>query len=110
MTATSSARDIDDAMARYTVRLLLPHLRKGVLEMHREVTSAGELTYPLARTGQFARVFTITDDTRKKRAVRCFYTVPRAEYRKRYSTIDQFFHQHVPTITASFRFHDQGIK
>jgi hypothetical protein len=107
---TATAQEIDDAMTRSSVRLMVSALRKGKLDMMVSVTPTGTWQAPLVYSGNFARVFRLTDAGGKKRAVRCFYTVPDQEHQRRYTDIDQYFQQHISNITADFRFHKQGIK
>ncbi len=111
MLETATAQEIDDAMTRSSVRLMVAALRKGKLDMKVSTTPAsGTWQSPLVFSGNFARVFRLTDASGKKRAVRCFYTIPDQEHQRRYTDIDQYFQQHISNITADFKFHKQGIK
>jgi hypothetical protein len=107
---TATATELDDAITRYRARLLVPTLNKGQLTMGVRKTPAGDVQYPLVRGGQFARVYRINDVNKVARAVRCYYTAPRPQFRRRYDLIDDFFHNNVPKITADFWFHERGLR
>ncbi|MDQ2809372.1 MAG: hypothetical protein M3Z04_21060 [Chloroflexota bacterium] len=103
------ASEIDDSILAYKARLRVPTLRAGQPQMLVRQTAAGPQNDLLVLQGGFARVFRWTDEQRRERAVRCFYTAPQPEYAQRYIDIDQFFRRHIPHITTEFRFHEQGL-
>jgi hypothetical protein len=105
MAIAAGAAEIDDAIARYQVRLKVASLRDGKAKF----INIGALKVPFVLQGGFARVFRFTDVNGAERAVRCFYTVPRPEFLARFQSVDQFFRTHLPSATAEFSFHDPGI-
>lgn len=105
MAIAAGAAEIDDAIARYQVRLKVPSLRDGKAKF----INIGALKVPFVLQGGFARVFRFTDVRGAERAVRCFYTAPRPEFQARFQSVDQFFRTHMPGATAEFTFHDHGI-
>ncbi len=105
MSLSAGAAEIDDAIAKYQARIKVASLRNG----QPKFATIGPYKVPFVLQGGFARVFRFTDEHGNERAVRCFYTVPRPEFLARFHTVDQFFRTQMPTATAEFSFHEQGI-
>jgi|GEM_PF-5016459 len=109
MSVSVSADDLEKAVIAYQARVKVPSLRMGTPKFVDFLTSAGARKVPLSYQGGFARVFRWTDANSKERAVRCFFNTPRPEFLARFQSVDQFFRQQLPSATAEFTFHEQGL-
>lgn len=98
-----------DAMQKSLYRLKIPALRAGAVEMTEFGTNAGKRQDPWASNGTFAIVYKFRLPDGSWRALRCFKTFPNSETQMRYEQISHYFQQHIPTITAGFRYHTEGI-
>ena len=104
-----SADDLEKAVIAYQARVKVPSLRLGTPKFVDFQTAVGARKVPLSYQGGFARVFRWTDSNQKERAVRCFFTTPRPEFLARFQSVDHFFRQQMPSATAEFTFHEQGL-
>ncbi len=109
MSVSVSADDLEKAVIAYQARVKVPSLRMGTPKFVDFITAVGARKVPLSYQGGFARVFRWTDANSKERAVRCFFTTPRPEFLARFQSVDQFFRQQLPSATAEFTFHEQGL-
>jgi hypothetical protein len=109
MSNRADATQLDTAITAYTVRVKIPHLKRGKPRTVEFRGSAGVRKDLFVLTGAFARVYPWTDAAGKERAVRCFYTIPPSEVQDRYKAIDQFFRQNLPENTAELAYHEQGL-
>jgi serine/threonine protein kinase len=101
----------DEAMTFSAVRLKIqdPELRQGKVETAILQTNAGPVERPWGIEGGFAVVYKFRTRSGQFRALRCFRVPMSSDMQFRYEQIGPYFHAHIPTITAGFKYHAQGI-
>ncbi len=97
----------DEAMNLSKARLRVqdPELKEGQVEK----TKAGSIYLPWGTAGGFAVVYKFRTKSGKHRALRCYLTPMDPDIQFRYERIGAYFASHIPDITASFKFHSDGI-
>jgi serine/threonine protein kinase len=74
-----------------------------------ETITAGLLSIPWGLQGGFAVVYKFRTQSGKMRALRCYLVPMKADTQYRYERIGAYFAQHLPDITAQFKYHNDGI-
>jgi serine/threonine protein kinase len=101
----------DEAMQFSSIRLKMPvpELKQGKVEMVSIPTSRGILERPWGIEGGFAVVYKFRRSNGTVCALRCFRVPMSPDTQFRYEHIGSYFHAHVRAITAGFRYYDAAI-
>lgn len=101
----------DEAMMFSSIRLKIQdeELKKGKVEVVVSQTNAGQIERPWGIEGGFAVVYKFRTRGGQLRALRCFRAAMNPDMQFRYERIGPYFHTHIPTITAGFKYHETGI-
>lgn len=101
----------DEALRAAAVRLKVsdPEIKEGQVEMIKMPTAKGVVENPWGVEGGFAVVYKFRTRSGQFRALRCFRVPMEPDMQFRYEQIGPYFHQYASDLTASFRYHDNGI-
>src|SRR5579862_5066801 len=91
------------------LRITDPEIKQGAPEWVE--VSAGKQTYtqPWAQNGSYAVVYRYRLPSGERKALRCYRVAMQEEIKERYARLAEYFREHLPGISAGFRFFEEGI-
>jgi hypothetical protein len=95
--------------SRTRLRIPEPDLKDGQVEMFQIPTANRIIQRPWGIEGGFAVVYKFRTASGKLRALRCFRVPMNPDTQSRYELMGPYFFQHAPTITATFKYYQQGL-
>jgi hypothetical protein len=104
-----TASELDDAITRYGVRVLVPSLKHGRPRLIRSNTHAGQVKTQLTYSGAFTRVYCWTNDKGQSRAVRLYYDSPSQEHLQHLRRVGEYLTHNLPNNTVRFEIYEKGL-
>jgi len=101
----------DEAMLFSSIRLKIPDpdIKEGKVEMVKVQSQVGTIERPWGVEGGFAVVYKFRTASGRLRALRCFRVPMSSDTQFRYQRIEPYFQRYLSSITAGFRYHNEGI-
>src|SRR5262245_12441548 len=102
---------LDEAMllSKARLRVLDPDVKQGQVEKMTLYTAIAPIERPWGLQGGFAVVYKFRRQSGSLCALRCFLVQMTPDIKERYERLSDYFELHARTITAGFRYHNEGI-